>query len=293
MKLDKRKKINIKKIERIVNKKNSNYNFFLFIMGMVFTSIAISLFFNPNNIVVGGVVGLSMIINTYLNADLSLLTLVISSLLLILSFLLFGSKYSLKYTYGTFLFPIFVKASTLLVNVIDLRNTSLFLLVMCGAILSGLGLGLVKKSGYSLGGFGVIYDLLYEKFKISIGTANLICNFIVAVLSIYTFGIYSCIYAIIGLYISSYISDRVVLGISRNKAFYIVTKKSNEVKEYLINNLNHTVTVINAKGGYSDRKKEMLLCVIPTVEYIKIKEIIKEIDKDVFFLITDSYSISK
>lgn len=77
------------------------------------------------------------------------------------------------------------------------------------------------------------------------------------------------------------------------KLFILLSRKPLEVKEYIINNLNHTVTVVKARGGYSDRKKTMLLCVIPTVEYVKMKEVIKTIDERAFFLVTDSYTVSK
>ena len=83
-----------------------------------------------------------------------------------------------------------------------------------------------------------------------------------------------------------------MLGISSNKAFYIVTSKYKDVKDYIINNLGHTATIVNAKGGYSSKSKKMILCVVSTTEYIKMKEVIKEIDKDAFFLITDSYSVT-
>ena len=63
-------------------------------------------------------------------------------------------------------------------------------------------------------------------------------------------------------------------------------------REYIINDLNHTVTIVNAKGGYSDKGKKMLLCVVSTTEYIKMRDVIREIDKDAFFLITDSYSVA-
>ena len=75
--------------------------------------------------------------------------------------------------------------------------------------------------------------------------------------------------------------------------FYIITNKPYLIKDYIINNLNHTVTIVAAKGGYSDKRKKILLCVIPTTEYTRLKEIIKELDKNAFFLITDSYSMSK
>ena len=108
----------------------------------------------------------------------------------------------------------------------------------------------------------------------------------------FVFGIDNCIYAAIGLYITAYIGDKIMLGISSNKAFYIVTSKYKAVREYIINDLNHTVTIVNAKGGYSDKGKKMLLCVVSTTEYIKMRDVIREIDKDAFFLITDSYSVA-
>ncbi len=142
--------------------------------------------------------------------------------------------------------------------------------------------------------FYVLYDIINKNFKISIGKASLISNSIIIILSIFTFGIDKCIYAIIGLYMTSYFGDKIMLGISSNKAFYIITRKPSEVKEYIINNLDHTVTVVKARGGYSDRKKDYAsFCVIPTVEYVKMKEVIKTIDERAFFLVTDSYTVSK
>ena len=117
-------------------------------------------------------------------------------------------------------------------------------------------------------------------------------NIVIIFISSFVFGFYKCIYAAIGLYISSYIGDKIMLGISSNKAFYIVTSKYKDVKDYIINNLGHTATIVNAKGGYSSKSKKMILCVVSTTEYIKMKEVIKEIDKDAFFLITDSYSVT-
>ena len=118
-------------------------------------------------------------------------------------------------------------------------------------------------------------------------------NGIIILLSGFAFGINKIMYALILLYIEGYIADRVILGISDSKAFYIITKKPNDIKEYIVNNLKHTVTIVNAKGGYSNKKKKMIMCVIPTIEYGKVKEVIKEIDREAFFLITDSYYVSK
>ena len=293
MKLNKKKKFDTKKLEKIIKNKNTYYNFFLFIIGMALSAISVSVFYSPNEVVTTGSTGLAIILSKYLNIDLSLLVLCLSSMLLVLSFLVFGVNYGSKHILGTLLFPVFLKSATLINRVVNFEGVSLFLLIVIGGVLAGIGFGLVKRSNYSLGGFYVLYDIINVRFKISVSKANLICNSIVILFSYFTFGISKCIYAIIGLYIASYVSEKVMLGISSNKAFYIITRKPLEVREYIINNLNYTVTVVQARGGYSNRKKTMLLCVIPTVEYVKMKEVIKMIDERAFFLVTDSYTVSK
>lgn len=292
MKLNKKKKLDTKKLEKIIKNKNTYYNFFLFIIGMALSAISVSVFYSPNEVVTTGSTGLAIILNKYLNIDLSLLVLCLSSMLLVLSFLVFGINYGSKHILGTLLFPVFLKSATLINRVVNFEGVSLFLLIVIGGVLSGIGFGLVKRSNYSLGGFYVLYDIINKKFKISVGKASLICNSMIIILSIFTFGIDKCIYAIIGLYMTSYFGDKIMLGISSNKAFYIVTSKYKAVREYIINDLNHTVTIVNAKGGYSDKGKKMLLCVVSTTEYIKMRDVIREIDKDAFFLITDSYSVA-
>lgn len=285
--------INIDVIKKKIKDKNTYRNFCEFIIGMLITSVAVSVFYKPNSLVTTGCTGLSILISNYIDIDLSLIVFSLSSILLAVSFCVFGLEYGAKNILGTILFPVFIKAASLINRVVNFNNTSLFLLILIGGVLSGIGFGMVKKSGYSLGGFYVIYDILNQKLKISVGKANLFCNIIIIFASTFIFGLNKAIYSGIGLYISSYIGDKIMLGVSQNKAFYIITNKVKDVKEYIINNLNYTVTVVNAKGGYSDKKKKMILCVIPTVEYIKLKEVVKEIDKDAFFLVTDSYSVSK
>lgn len=285
--------INIDVIKKKIKDKNTYRNFCEFIIGMLITSVAVSVFYKPNSLVTTGCTGLSILISNYIDIDLSLIVFSLSSILLAVSFCVFGLEYGAKNILGTILFPIFIKAASLINVFVTFNNTSLFLLILIGGVLSGIGFGMVKKSGYSLGGFYVIYDILNQKLKISVGKASLFCNIIIIFASTFIFGLNKAIYSGIGLYISSYIGDKIILGVSQNKAFYIITNKVKDVKEYIINNLNYTVTVVNARGGYSDKKKKMILCVIPTVEYIKLKEVVKEIDKDAFFLVTDSYSVSK
>ena len=87
-------------------------------------------------------------------------------------------------------------------------------------------------------------------------------------------------------------TDKVVLGISQAKAFYIVTENETSVKRFITEQLGHGVTVLQARGGYTGDRKKVIMCTIPTKEYFLVKEGIHEIDSRAFFVVTDAYEVS-
>lgn len=288
----------MKKINKISNKINDfsrkylGRNIFLFSMGLLVSALAFNLFFEPYNVIPTGSGGLAFLLSELSGLDISLVTFMVSLLLLLVGFLAYGWDYAIKMIAVTILYPSFLKSTTLITRFIDLENTSLFLIMIIGGACLGLSSGLIRKSNFSPGGFAVVFDLMKDHFYISVGKATLIINALMIIASGYIFGLNSAIYAIIALLVSSYIVDKVVIGISNNKVFYIITDKQEEVRDYIINTLNYSVTVVNAKGGYSNKRKKMLMCVVPTIEYLKLKELVSEIDDKVFFLIVDTYDSS-
>lgn len=171
----------------------------------------------------------------------------------------------------------------------NIESSSFLLLMVYGGILSGLATGIMMKTGFTTGGFNILYQIMNKYLKVSIGNASIIINSFVLIFGSIIFGIPKGIYAVISLIISSFVTDRVLLGISKNKTFYIITDKEQEIKEYILYKLSHGVTVFNAKGGYTKDNKKMLMCTLPTKEYFNLKEVVLKMDKDAFFLIIDSY----
>ena len=160
----------------------------------------------------------------------------------------------------------------------------MFLTILFGGIVYGAGLGLMLKTGFSNGGTMILNQILNKYAKMSIGHANLIVNAAILVLGAFVFGLDKTIYALSTIYIYSMITDRVMLGVSKSKTFYIVTDKEDEVKEFIINKLGHSATIIDARGGYSNKKNKIVMATIPTKEYFIVKEFVQELDKNSFFL---------
>ena len=188
-------------------------------------------------------------------------------------------------------FPICVKLTSNIGAYINIESSELLLAAVFGGVLYGFGAGMVFKAGYTGGGTDVISQLLNKYLKLSMGKSLLFTDGTIVLLSSFVFGTNKLLYSIIALYIISLISDRVILGISDSKAFYIVTDEEQAIKEYILKYLNHGVTVFNAKGGFAKEKQTVLMCVLPTKDYYRLKEGISEIDPDAFFVVTDAYEV--
>ena len=285
-------KFDINKFIMDLHKKNFMKNLWMFVCGVTLSAFAFNLFYQRYNIVAGGGNGLSILLSNYINIDISIIILVVNLICLMIGLIFFGWNYALKMLAITFIYPVFVKSTLYLSNLIDLEDTSLFLVMVVGGGMSGFANGLIRNSGYSPGGFYSIYDVFHKLFHISIGNANNIINIVLISLSGFLFGFEKAVYAIISLLTSSYMVDKVTIGISDNKVFYIITDKPMDVAEYVNNKLNYDITFIDARGGYTNKKKNMLMSVISTRDYVNLKELVREIDPNAFFLIFDAYESS-
>ena len=192
---------------------------------------------------------------------------------------------------GSLLYPVFVELTSWIVKYIDLGSTETVVVVLFGAVISGVGFGLIFKSGFTTGGTDILNQIVSEKAKVSIGKSMIFTDGVIIVSSLFVFGWQKFIYSIINMYIISVMTDKVILGISSSKTFYIITEREDEVKKFILDYLSHGITVLEARGGYTNSKQKVIMCTIPTKEYFKAKEGIHAIDKEAFFIVTDAYEV--
>ena len=286
-----RSDIDVNELLLNLDKNNRVERIAIFIWGVLVYSISFTLFFSSNGVVTGGSAGLAIIMNKLFGINVSLFIFVFSLIVLIIGYLLLGKNMMVKTVFGVALFPIFMQFSLIFPEFVDLSGSSLFLIVFFGGVFMGVGNGIIIRSGYSIGGFQTLYQILYNYFGISIGKSTLILNGILVVMGGYVFGITKVLYAIIGLYVASVVTDKVMLETSITKTFFIVTDKSKEINQYIIENLGRSATIIKARGGYSNDSKKILMCAMPTRDYYRAEEIMKTIDNDAFILVLDTYEI--
>lgn len=282
-----------------LNKKDRVKRYFFLIVGCFLLAFAFNVFFSPNNLVTGGVSGIAIVVKNALGIPTFEFILIAYILLLIISFFVLGFKTTKYSLIGSILYPIFVYLTENIAGYIQFDVDNLLLVAIFGALINGIGSGLTFKYGFSTGGSDIICQIISKYFKISIGNAIKIFNTIIILGSGFfiapsgtVYAWENVMYAIIIVYIVGLLNDKVLLGVSNSKSFYVITESETAIKKFLINELGRGVTVLEGRGGYTGDRKKVIMCVIPTKEYFLAKQGILEIDKDAIVLINDVYQSS-
>lgn len=285
-----------KRVDSIVEKvrqKNIGRRYLMLVIGCLIVAFSFNLFFLKYNIVCFGVSGIAIVLSEF-GINPSLFIMIANIFLMILAYFVLGFDNMKNQLVGALSYPIFVEITSLVTDYIDLGNTEMIVIAIVGGVFAGIGYGLIYKSNFSTGGTDVIISIICKYFKLSMGNASLIVNGIIVMIGKIVFSWDIVLYAILVSYLISFFTDKVLLGISKSKAFYIVTNKDKDdlIRDFLVSLPGVGTTVIDAEGGYSSDEQTLLLAVVPTKDYFIVKEGLKEIDDNVFFLVCDSYEVS-
>ena len=284
-----------KKVDSIieeVKRKNLGKRYLMLILGCLIVAFAFNLFFLRYNIVCFGVSGVSIVLAEF-GIPPSTFIMIANIILLIISYFFLGVNDTKNQIVGSLIYPIFVSLTLKITNLIDLGNLEMVVIAVIGGVLAGVGSGLIYKSGYGTGGTDIVGNMIVKYSKISMGTAMMFIDIAIIALGKIVFPWKTIMYAIVVAYLLSIFTDKILLGISNSKAFYIVVNKNKDdlVRDFLTSLDGVGSTIIEAHGGYSNDKQTLILAVAPTRMYFLIKEGLREIDENIFYLVCDSYEV--
>ncbi len=279
-------------IER-VNKKNLTKRYAMLFLGCLILAFTFNLFFLRYDIVCFGVSGVAIVISRF-GITPSVFIMIVNLILLIISYFFLGIEDTKSQIIGSLLYPIFVNLTERVTDLINLEDLEMIVIAVLGGVLAGIGSGLIYKSGFGTGGTDIIGNMVVKYSKISMGTAMMFIDISIILLGKLVLPWDTIMYAVVVAYLLSIFTDKILLGISNSKAFYIVVdrRKDDLVNDFLTSLKGVGSTVIEAHGGYSNSKQTLILAVVPTRMYYLVKEGLREIDKNIFYLVCDSYEVS-
>ena len=247
-------------------------------------------FFYPNSVVPGGVTGVSTIVNFLTGAPVGVLSIVLNIPLFAFAWRHFGLRFMLMSGAGMALTYIFIDGF----NLLGFAATHDPLLACTiGAALNGTGLGLVYRSGATTGGTDIIAKVLRQKYPyINFGTFIMALN--VVIISAYALifrRLDAAFSAVIDMFVVSRAIDTVLYGLDTSKVCYLISNKSAELDEAITATMHRGVTKLRGEGGYTGEEREVLMCVIKKRQITDIRKLVKAIDPNAFFIVTDAKDV--
>lgn len=251
-------------------------------LGALIAGFAIECFLVPNNMIDGGIVGVSMILSYLTKFNLGLLIFVLNIPFLFLAFTKMGKLFVLQTFYAIAILGI----ATNIFHHFQVTHDHLLATVFGGIIL-GTGVGLVLKNEGSLDGTEIMSLVLSKKFGLSVGEIIMGFNIFIYGAAGLVFGWEQAMYSILTYFIASKVIDVVLEGFNSSKSVRIISDKAHEIGQNLVENLEIGVTYIYAKGGYSGQDKTIIYCVVSRLEMAKMKDVIRQIDPRAFMSVVD------
>lgn len=255
---------------------------FFLTVGASIAAFALEGFLVPNNIIDGGVIGVSMIASYLTKYNLGLLIFLFNLPFICLAFTKMGKKFVIQTFYANIVL-------SFMVNIFHshLVTSDLLLATVFGGIVLGTGVGIVLKSDGSLDGTEIMSLFLSKKFGFTVGEIIMTINLFVYMLCGFVFTWERAMYSILTYFIASKMIDIVLEGVNSSKSVRIISDKTFEIGKELIEKLDISVTYLKGKGGYSGLEKDLIYCVVSRIELSKMKDIIKDIDPNAFMSIVD------
>ncbi len=245
----------------------------------------------PNHIAFGGITGIAQIINRYIPAaPVGILVIVLNVPLFLLGWKLISGRLLMSSLYATFLSSLFID---LLTPMYDWQPMDPLLACIFGGVLLGLGLGLVFQQGATTGGTDLISRLLKLKLAwLPMGKLLMGIDLAVILLVAAAFQtLYTALYGVVALYISTIVMDGVLYGMDTAKVAYIISDKQEQIALSIVRNLDRGATILHGQGVYTGTEKDVLMCAFKRREIAAVKAAVKEIDPAAFLIVCDAHEV--
>ena len=256
-------------------------------LGAFLAAFALECFLVPNQIIDGGIVGISIMASYVTKLNLGAFLVILNLPFLFMAWNEFGKKFIFLALYSVSVLAIFVN----LVHKIPVITNDLLLSALFGGGILGVGVGIVLKNNACMDGTEILAMKISKKYPYSVGEIIMFFNIFIFTTAGFLYGWEKAMYSTLTYLIAYRAIDAIIQGLSEQKSIRIISDKGQELGQAIIENLDKTVTYIQAQGGYSKAKKTMVYCIVPRIELYKLKELVISIDENAFLSIENVHEV--
>ncbi len=267
----------------------------LIVVGSIIFAIGVDIFEVPYGLAAGGVTGLAMVFSAVaetfgVTLPVGLQTIVINALLMILVVKSGSRGYIARTVAGIIACGFFTDALVPFLPVVG-GEQDLLLCALWGGVVTGLGLGLVFRTGGNTGGTDIVAQVVARKTALPVGTSVIIVDGIVIALSATVFSVEQALYAAVAMFICGKVIDAVVDGPRAARAAYIISGEHDAIAHEIMHTLDRGCTKLEARGMWSGTERPVLFCVLSRSEAVWLKQIVAECDPKAIVVISEVHEV--
>ena len=247
--------------------------------------------YEPNQIGFGGITGVAQIINHFLPwAPIGTVVIILNVPLFLLGWKLIGGHLLVSSLYSMFISSAFIDLFHLLWTFEPMES---FLACIFGGVLMGASLGVVFLQGATTGGTDLIARLLKLKLAwLPMGKLLLAVDLLVILAVAAAFrNIYSALYGVVALYLSSFVMDQVLYGMNNSKVAYIISDEHEKIAHAIIHDIDRGLTILHGEGGWSGAEKKVLMVAFKQKQIVILKQTVKQLDPNAFLIVCDAHDV--
>jgi len=255
----------------------------LITIGAILMSVGLEIFLVPNNVIDGGITGISIMLSYMTGWKLGIFLFIFNIPFFFIGYKQIGKTFAFSTLYGIAILSI----GTTLLHPVPAFTQDILLATVFGGIVLGIGVGLVIRYGGSLDGTEILAILFNNKLPFSVGEIIMFFNLFILGSAGFVFSWDRAMYSLIAYFVAYKTIDITITGLDESKSVWIISDNARQIGDAIMNRLGRGVTYINGEGAYSGDDKKVIFCVINRLEEAKLKEIVTENDDSAFLAVAD------
>lgn len=266
----------------------------MILLGNFIVACSVSFFILPNDILTGGVAGVSVALKPLLPINPVITIDILTVGLFVVGAILLGKRFAMKSIISTICYPACI---TFLSYVVTLFPEGTFVMpayvaTIYAGVVTGIGLGIVFRVGASTGGMDILALVLHKYLKIPEGTSVMIVDSLTVLLGVLTYGLTPALIGIMSVFVCGVAIDKtVMLGMQSAKNVMIISNEWKQIRRILLETVDRGVTILDGNGGYTQAMRPVLMCVIKQKQYPLLEASVLEIDPKAFIIVNDVHQV--
>lgn len=268
-----------------MNYKEMLKEFIIITVATAIVTCAVYFFLVPSHVSVGSVSGLAIVLERLLPLKISMITLILNVVLLVFGFITIGKEFGAKTVYTSILSPAILGV----LEEIYPNNVSIMgepaLDMVCYVFLASIGMALLFKMNASSGGLDIIAKFMNKYFRIELGKGMSMAGMCVALSSALVFEKNIVVLSVLGTYLKGLVLDHFIFGFNVKKKICIISKKEEEIKDFILNTLHCGATIYESIGAYDNKPRREINTIVNKSEYAQLLKFIAKTDKTAFITV--------